>query len=108
MKTLVNLHNFREAFRTMDRNNFSYDGLEVLFDYFEVLEFDIGEEIELDVVAICCEYSEETFVDIASNYSVDIDGMDEGEVKEAVVSYLDHNTQIVGEVGEDTIVYAAF
>ena len=108
MKTSVNLYQFREAFRTMDRKNFSYEGLEVLFDYLETYEDDTGEEIELDVVSICCDYMEDTFVDIASNYSVDIDGMDEGEVKEAVMSYLTDNTQIVCEVGEDSVIYLAF
>jgi len=36
MKSTVTLSTFVEAFRTMDRNeNFSYDGLEALFNSFE-------------------------------------------------------------------------
>ena len=50
---------FRDAFNKMGRGEqFSYKGLIALFDYFEMLEDDIGEPIELDVIAICCEYSE--------------------------------------------------
>ena len=39
MKTTVNIHTFREEFNRMGRGNqFTYDGLEVLFDYLEELE----------------------------------------------------------------------
>ena len=55
----VNWHNFQDAFQNMGRgDNFSYEGLRALFDYIEQLEEDMGEEIELDVIALCCEYSE--------------------------------------------------
>jgi hypothetical protein len=37
---------------------FSHFGLIALFDYLEMLEDDIGEPIELDVIGLCCDYSE--------------------------------------------------
>ena len=60
MKETVTVYRFRDAFMQSDtyKNNFSYKGLHALFEYFEQLEDDIGEEIELDVVAICCDYTE--------------------------------------------------
>jgi hypothetical protein len=59
MKQSVNLHTFRESFRTMGRHEqFSWQGLEALFDYLEELEDAIGDEVELDVIALCCDYSE--------------------------------------------------
>lgn len=39
-------------------NSFSLDGLKALFEYLEDLSDDIGEPIELDPIAIRCEYSE--------------------------------------------------
>lgn len=55
----VNFCNFQDAFHIMDRKaNFSYEGLEALFEHLEQLEEDLGEQIELDVIALCCEYSE--------------------------------------------------
>ena len=39
-------------------DHFSYDGLIALWEYFEEYEEDTGEEIDLDVIAICCEYYE--------------------------------------------------
>ena len=40
----------------------------ILFDYFEDLEDDAGESIELDVIAISCDYAEDTFETIAEQY----------------------------------------
>ena len=57
MKQSINIYDFQEAFR-LRPNNFSNDGLRALFEYLEYLEEDIGEEFELDVIAICCEYTE--------------------------------------------------
>lgn len=59
MKTTVNYNTFKQAFINAGRENtFSGDGLCALFDYLEDYENDTGEELELDVIALCCEYSE--------------------------------------------------
>ena len=59
MKKTVYLDDFRNAFVAYDRaNNFTYKGLSALYDYFMDYENDCGIEIELDVIAICCEYTE--------------------------------------------------
>tara|TARA_R110000751_G_scaffold53672_1_gene116095 strand:+ start:155 stop:454 length:300 start_codon:yes stop_codon:yes gene_type:complete len=58
MKQSVNMYAFERAFKNFERDNFSYDGLKALFEYLEDLESDIGEEIELDVIALCCDYAE--------------------------------------------------
>ena len=59
MKSTINRSQFHDAFRKMGRENqCSYDGLEALFNYLEDYEDDTGESIELDVIALCCEYTE--------------------------------------------------
>ena len=59
MINTINKYEFSDAFHKMGRGDqFSYEGLIALFDYLEILEDDIGEPIELDVIAICCEYTE--------------------------------------------------
>ena len=61
MKKTVYFNNFYDAFVSYGReDNFSYDGLRKLFDFFEDFEESIGEEIELDVIAICCDFTEYT------------------------------------------------
>ena len=59
--------------------NFSREGLDSLFDYFEQLEEDMGKEIDFDPIAICCEYSEyENLNEIKENYSsVEINNIDD-------------------------------
>ena len=122
MKTTVSIYDFREAFRQAGRENqFSYEALGLLFEYFEEVEQDTGEEIELDVIAICCEYSEDSIENIAGNYDVDLseasDGMDESSAYgleqieaaklEIVMAYLNVLTTVIGETSSG-IVYADF
>ena len=109
MKITVSLYDFREAFRTCGRaEQFSYEGLEVLFDYLEQYEDDTGEELELDVVALCCDFYEDTVAAIADNYSIDLtDCEDEDEQAEVVREYLEDNGALVGEV-TGGFVYRAF
>ena len=105
MKTTVSIYDFRREFEQCRPNNFSYEDLAVLFDYLEQLEQDTGEEIELDVITLCCEYTEQDWADIADNYGIeyenDTDGLD------AVRDYLNENTQLVGETAGG-FVYLSF
>ncbi len=80
-------------------DQFGYDALQIIFDYLEEYEDSTGEEIELDVIAICCDYSVDLLDDIAQNYSIDIEGMDEDEIVDTVREYLEENTTILGEIG---------
>tara|TARA_R110001606_G_C14910350_1_gene595248 strand:+ start:183 stop:500 length:318 start_codon:yes stop_codon:yes gene_type:complete len=59
MINTVSQYDFVDAFNKMGRGEqFSYEGLIALYDYLEMLEEGIDQQIELDVIAICCEYSE--------------------------------------------------
>jgi hypothetical protein len=59
MKRTINEYQFCRAFDEMNRSeNFSYEGRKAIFEYLEQYEEDTGEEIELDVIAICCDFSE--------------------------------------------------
>jgi hypothetical protein len=65
MKTTVNEFDFIEAFFNCGRaSQFGgVVGLAALYQYLKDVEDDVGEEIELDVIAICCDYT--YFEDIA-------------------------------------------
>ena len=59
MKQTVTEQEFVDAFVNMNReDNFTRPGRMALYDYFTELEEDCGIELELDVIAICCEYTE--------------------------------------------------
>ncbi|OYW62708.1 MAG: hypothetical protein B7Z31_00110 [Rhodobacterales bacterium 12-65-15] len=92
----------------MDRlENFSYEARGLLFDYLEEYEEGSGEEMELDVVAVCCDFSEDSAEDIAANYSLDVEGLDEEETADIVRDYLNENTILVGETSSG-FVYQVF
>jgi len=103
MYQTINLYQFRDAFQRMDRKNFSYEGLEVLFDFFEEVE-----DYELDVVAICCNYTEDTPEVIAQAHGIVLtDEENEEKIKEDVLEYLEANTCVVG-LTANTIIYEHF
>ena len=109
MKTTVSNSDFHDAFRAYDRlENFSYVGRNLLFDMLVQMEEDTGEEIELDVIAICCDFREDSVDAIADNYSIDLSECeDDDERKDAVLDYLNDNTMVVGET-DAGIVYKSF
>ncbi|MDO8521526.1 MAG: hypothetical protein Q7S52_05420 [bacterium] len=54
MKKTVSQNDFVDAFDDYNRaDNFSREGRRALYDYLESVEEDTGEQIELDVIAIC-------------------------------------------------------
>ena len=109
VQSINNVYQFREAFRLAGRmDQFSYEGLEALFDYLEELSEDTGEPIELDVVALCCEYYESSIDEIVDNYNLDLSEYDDGnDALQYVRDWLNDNTSVCGEV-EGGFVYAAF
>ena len=95
MKQTVYLEDFRRAFESTRPKQFSYDALTSLYNYFEQLEDDIGEELDLDVIAICCDYSEyKNFQELKSNY-LDIKTLEELKDKTLVLPIEDTEGFIV-------------
>jgi hypothetical protein len=109
MKQSVNFSDFIDAFKRYDRyDSYGYEALKVIFDYLEDLEDSMGQEIELDVIAICCDYDAEHYTAIASSYSIDLEGMDEDEAKNAVIEYIQDNSSYLGEAADGELVYQTF
>jgi len=96
MKQNITETMFHDAFHDMGRaDQFSWQARSALFHYLEGMEWDTGEEIELDVIALCCDYSEETFETVADNYGIDIEDMDKEEMQEKVLAYLSYHTSVI-------------
>ena len=100
MKTTVYLNEFRDYFQKIRPDNFSYEGLGALFEYLEECERDTGENYELDVIALCCDFSEDTPEAIAESYSIEISdcGGDYYEISAKVKEYLEDENYLIGEV----------
>lgn len=103
MKKTVSIYDFRNAFLQSDtyKNNFSYEGLTALFKWFEEYERDVndGEEIDFDMVAICCEYSEyESALECAKEYGFELpDGNHNSDNDNEVLAlaWLEDRTQVI-------------
>ena len=110
MKQSVNFTAFVDAFRAHQRyDQFGYAALKVIFDYLEEYEDSTGVEIELDVIAICCDYTVQGHTGIAQDYSIDLseaDG-DADDEERIVLDYLNDNTMVLGQC-DTGIVYQAF
>lgn len=92
MKQTINVYQFRDAFMNLRPNNFTYEGLAVLFEWFEEYEASTDTEIELDVIAICCDYTQSTIKEALDYYS--LDSLEELEEQTIVIP-----------VNEDEIIY---
>jgi len=71
MKQTMNEFDFKNEFKKIRPDNFSYDGLTALYDYLIQYEEDCGTELEFDPIAYCCEYTEyENFKEVKQNYDI--------------------------------------
>ena len=105
-QTVNTASNFRDEFRACGRaDQFSYEALGLLFDYLEAYEMDTGEEIELDVVSLCCDYSEDSPENIRDQYDIDVEGMDEDEAVVEVIATLEANGAFVAKTSKGDIIY---
>ena len=59
MKQTISFTQFLAAFNAVNRTEqFTYAGLRALYDWLEQMDEDCGTETELDVISLCCEFSE--------------------------------------------------
>ncbi len=103
----VDFNSFVNAFRSFAvyRNNFTHEGLRVLFDYLENLSEDIGENIDFDLCCIVCDYNESTFQECIGDYCIEIDP--DQDTKEQIRDYLEYRTIVAGETSTG-FVFVAF
>lgn len=100
MKKTITKNEFIHDIMDVRPDNFSYKGLEALFDYFEEMEESCDTELEFDPIAICCEFQEDFIEYFQETYDI------EGDKKE-VLEHLRDNTQVI-EVDDDTIIIANY
>ena len=91
-----NEDDFINEFKLYNRlNNFSVKGLHILFESLEQTATDCEMNIEMDVIALCCEYNEDDLYSIVSNYDLDVTDLASDDlVAEFVEEYLQDNTSI--------------
>jgi len=91
----INEFQFEDAFKSIRPDNFSYEGLKALYDYLEDYEDSTGEQIELDVIAICCDYYEyKDLKEFQEDYSEDYESIEEIE-QATIVIMIDDDAFII-------------
>ena len=103
MKQTIGLSQFIDAFMSIRPKNFTYEGLEILFQGIEEFEEDTNEEIELDVIAICCDFSEMSESEIKQSYNVNLE-----ESSQDMDDWLSNQTWVLGKTDIDTYVFRQF
>jgi hypothetical protein len=90
---------FSTAFHRAGRgDNFTYKGLNALYDYIEDYEECSNEQTELDVIAICCEYNEyEDFEGFKADYGDDFQSIED----------IEQQTQVI-MIDDDSFIIQAF
>jgi hypothetical protein len=79
MAIIYSLHQekFIDEFQNVRKDNFSYGGLKLLFQHLDVLSDDIGEHIEFDPIALCCEFAEYSLEEFNVDYGCELSSFDE-------------------------------
>lgn len=66
----LNFSQFYDNWPESRKEQFSYEALEAIFNYYESYTDDNGEEIEFDPIAICCDWTEyENLAEIINDYN---------------------------------------
>lgn len=98
----------------MDRgHNFGYDGWRAIGDYLESLSDDLSEDVEIDIISICCDYNmeesiEDVFMEFSHEHGIDLPTMEDwqelGDEEKlgTIKDYLQDNTALV--ICEDDLI----
>tara|TARA_R100001460_G_scaffold11706_4_gene27120 strand:+ start:311 stop:628 length:318 start_codon:yes stop_codon:yes gene_type:complete len=83
---------FKNWFRSSSyKNNFSYMGLDALFDYLEELEDDTGVKIEFDPIAICCDFVEYDSLEEITEMYDSIETLEDLEMETTVIRIYEYD-----------------
>jgi len=101
IKETVNEYRFRDVLMADEYAGWSYGACRALFEYYEQLSEDTGEDIELDPVAIRCEWNEfDTLAEAYDQYSPEEDS---GEKTEAEMrEWLEERSTVLDVENIDT------
>ena len=115
----ISANNLFHLASRMDRgHNFGYNGWRAIGDYLESLSDDLGKDVEIDIISICCDYAmaenaEDAFMQFDHLHGVDLPDEDEWEELsddyklETIEEFLQNNTSVV--ICEDNlIIWQAF
>src|SRR5210317_727364 len=92
----VSKSEFRDEFTKMNRENqFSYKGLNALYDYIEEYYEEADKPYELDVIELCCDFTEyDSLEEFNKDYNREYENID-AIVDDTVVIMVDNTSFII-------------
>ena len=97
-------NDLKEEFRAYNRDYYSYEACEAIIQLFD--DCGCGTNTELDIIALCCDFNEETEEYIKDNYS-NIEEIAEAETIEELLDALSYYTWAI-ETTDGMILYQCF
>lgn len=116
VQTINTIYQFEATFKEAGRGDqFSWEGLKALFAWLEEYSEATGENVDLDVVALCCDYTEcESIKDFMNQYGEhsDIDMQEFSEASDddkldMILDYLNDRTSVIS-CTDTCILFGAF
>ena len=85
-----------DALRQDQYGAWTYGGALALAEYVEAMEEDMGQDLELDVVALRCDYTEyNNAIDAVENYDYAPEGDTEEEMEADALRWLEDHTTVI-------------
>ena len=107
MLMTITLSDFRTEWAKSSRyQSFSYEGLEILFDFLE----ETTPDYDLDIVELDSTYAESSLEDLINDYgyALDKDEEDGEPTLEDFLELLENKTTVCGVTSDDKVVYIQF
>ncbi len=91
----VSKSEFRDEFNSIRKDNFSYEGLNALYDWLDEYYEEADKDYKLDVIAICCEFTEyDSLKEFNENYNREYKSIDD-IVDDTILIKIDDNRFII-------------
>lgn len=83
----VSFYDFLKEFEEFGREGqFSYEGKEALYNYLNELSEDLGEHVELDIISICCDFTEYNSIEeFNDDYGYDVECIEDIQYHTVVI-----------------------
>ena len=108
MKQTVTESQFRDAFRSIAPDDFSYAALGELYTWLEQYGDDTGEEMELDVISLCCDFGEYTLEELENDYGYMFgEGDEKPDDLDEWAKILSDHTMVI-PVGDESLIVQDF
>jgi hypothetical protein len=98
----VNLNGFVNAFNKIRPDHFTPEALDLIYEFITTYEDDTNMEIELDVIAICCDFCEMTQTEVVEAYLIP------EPFENSIIRFLEDRTLLLGVTSSNTFVFQSF